>query len=381
MKMEEGRKNIGIVSFPVSRAGIIPLSNLIDILHTFPGTLHVVTGNASKFLVSTHEGVHVHLVNHKTGQNVFSRILNYALTQAKISCRMARLVRKLDLWFFFIGGESLILPALIARLSGKKVILAITGSATTTDLATGDSFGKMINTAFRKFVRACSIRIVVYSERLVGEFDLEKNRNKIQVAHEHFLDFDTFKIEKVLAERDNLIGYIGRLSQEKGVLNFVQAIPKVLEASENTRFVMIGQGPLRSEVNKLLKQHHLADKVNLSDWIPHDEIPKHINQLRLLVLPSHTEGLPNIILEAIACGTPILVTSVGSIPDLIKDEETGFILEDNTPESIARGILRALRHPKLDKVAANARQLVEQNYTFEAAIAGYRKVFDSLEAR
>jgi glycosyltransferase involved in cell wall biosynthesis len=83
-------------------------------------------------------------------------------------------------------------------------------------------------------------------------------------------------------------------------------------------------------------------------------------------------------LEAMACGTPILASPVGAIPDLIKDGETGFIMADNSPECIARNIIRALNHPYLEKIADNGRALVEKEFTFEKAVERYRELLNSL---
>jgi glycosyltransferase involved in cell wall biosynthesis len=108
--------------------------------------------------------------------------------------------------------------------------------------------------------------------------------------------------------------------------------------------------------------------------MPYDEIPKYLNELKLLVLPSYTEGLPNTMLEAMACGTPVLATAVGAVPDIIKDGETGFIMEDNSPDCIARNVLRALSHPNLEQIADNAHSLVEKEFTYEAAVRKYETV-------
>ncbi len=103
-----------------------------------------------------------------------------------------------------------------------------------------------------------------------------------------------------------------------------------------------------------------------------------MNELKLIILPSYTEGLPNIMLEAMACGTPVLATPVGSIPDVIKDGETGFIMKNNSPECIAENVIRALNYPNLEQISLNARILVEKEYTYEKAVEKYKKVLENI---
>jgi len=105
----------------------------------------------------------------------------------------------------------------------------------------------------------------------------------------------------------------------------------------------------------------LKDKVMFTGWVPHEELPKYLNDIKLYVLPSYSEGLPKATLEAMACGTPVLVTPVGGIPDVIKDGKTGFITEDNSSECIARNIIRALSHPNLDQSARMGQLLLKRN--------------------
>jgi Glycosyltransferase len=80
-----------------------------------------------------------------------------------------------------------------------------------------------------------------------------------------------------------------------------------------------------------------------------------------------------------ACGTPVAATLVGLVSNLVEDEFTGFILENNSPECIAFAITRALEYPKLDLISSNARELIEKEYTYDATIVRYRKLFEIIQ--
>ena len=266
---------------------------------------------------------------------------------------------------------------LTARLLRTKVVLALAGFPVKGSQVQKDPLSKPID-LLSEINLILSNRIVVYSERVIEERGLEKYKNKISIAHEHFLNFDKFKVKKQFAERKNTVGYVGSLYKLKGVLNFVQSISEILEKEEKTKFLIGGDGQLRDEIEKYLAHKNLNDKVTLAGWIPHDELPDYLNELKLLVLPSYTEGLPNVMLEAMACGTPVLATSVGAIPDVIKDGETGFIMENNSPECIAKNVIRALNHQDLEEIAENGRELVGKEYTYEAAVERYRKILEGI---
>ena len=79
-----------------------------------------------------------------------------------------------------------------------------------------------------------------------------------------------------------------------------------------------------------------------------------------------------------ACGTPVLATPAGSIPDVIKDGNTGFIMKDKSPECIAKNVMRALEHLELEKIVKNARELVGKEFTYEATLGRYRKIVEEL---
>ena len=143
-------------------------------------------------------------------------------------------------------------------------------------------------------------------------------------------------------------------------------------------FLLGGGGPLLDRVEKELTGLIGRDRARVLDWILHNELPGYLNQMKLLVLPSQYEGLPTIVLEAMACGTPVLAAAVGAVPDLITDGETGFIMENNSPDCIARNVIRALNHPALDQTSQNARAFVEREYSYGAMKEKWQKLLASL---
>ncbi len=376
MDREKRRRNIGIVTHAVSETGKVPLSNLAEVICAFSDDVHVITG---PLFTSSRQEIHSYGIEDKGGTNVITIILNYIKTQLRICYRLIKLRRDVDLWIMFLGGERFLLPILVAKLSGKTVIIVNAASGVKAAQVEGDPLWQIL--ALKLLRRATyhfSDRIILYSERMMEECGAERYRSKVSIATKHFLALDTFKIQTPLKRRDNLVGYIGSLSQRKGIPNLLRAITEVARRRNDINFLIGGKGPLRAEIREYLTGQNLDNRVRFIDWIPHEQLPKHLNQLKLLVLPSYAEGLPNIILEAMACGTPVLATAVDAIPDVIRDGETGFILEDNSPECIARNVIRVLDYPKLDGIVMRAHVLIEKEFTYEAAVEKYRSALSGL---
>ena len=369
------KPNIGIITFPISEAGNIPLSNLVDIVQPLSNDTYLITGNDGYTFFKDDRRIYTHGIRHERGKNVFTRILKYILAQLRISYQLAKVAKNVDLWIFFIGGQDLLFPMLTAKSLRKKVILAFAESSVLGLKSANDNLFKPVE-ILEIICRSLANRIIVYTPTLIEEWNLEKHKNKIYIAHEHFLNFDMLKIKKKLDERNNLVGYIGRLSEEKGVSNFVKAIPGMIKRKDDLEFLIGGDGQLQYGIEKYIGKENLDDKVKLAGWVPHDELSDYLNKLKLIVLPSYTEGLPNLMLEAMACGTPMLATPVGAIPDIIIDGETGFIMKNNSPECIAENVMRALEHPDLERIVENARVLVEREFTYEAAVEIYREILE-----
>ena len=352
----------------------------LQVLEPLAKELFFFTGNYPQNAIFSPK---IHLINikHSKNRSILIRATRFVISQLKLSYHLIKAANKIDV-VVLVGMASLLLPTLTARLLCKRTVYIDIGSITNTveqeykNMFLG--FGLIRTFGFlEKLQYIYSEQVVVYSPRCI-EPKFLKYKTKISAVPRQFLNFDKFAFQKQLKERDSVVGYIGRFEAEKGTLNFIDAIPLILRVMSNATFLVGGDGKLRGMMEDYLERENLNSKVELTGWISRDDLPKHLNELKMLVLPSYSEGLPNIMLEAMACGTPVVATTVGGIQDVIKDGETGFIMENNSPECIAENVIRALYHPDLENIAKNARALVEREFTYEAAVEKYRMILKEL---
>lgn len=362
------KNNIGVITPIAPKAGM--LSNLVKVTESIFNEVYLVAANVNP---EDYTKAHVYPINHNSETNIFSFVASHILLHINLTCQLVKLRKKADIWIFFLGGEVLLLPMLVSKLLNKKVVLLIGGNSLK-EIEMNRSPLLLFVRFLRESTLLISNKIIIYSENLIAEWGLEKHEKKISICHEHFLDFSNYKIQNKHGNRGNIIGFIGRMSTEKGALNFTKAIPNILEKKPDFKFLFVGDGQLKDEITTFLDENKLIDEVSLVGWVSQGSIPCYLNKLKLLIIPSYSEGLPNLILESMACGTPVLATSVGSIPSIVKDGETGFILENNSSNCIANSAINSLEHPDMDRIIDNARLLVENEFTYDVTVAHWKEI-------
>jgi glycosyltransferase involved in cell wall biosynthesis len=166
------------------------------------------------------------------------------------------------------------------------------------------------------------------------------------------------------------------MTRDKGIVDFVHAIPLAAKEASDLKFSIVGRGPLSDWVNEQCKRLSIERGIDitLTNWVTGASLADYYNELKLFVLPTQFDAFPTTILEAMACGTPVLATPVGAIPDAITNEVTGFLLESTAPERIAQRITTILSYGELEKVADNAEGLIRQKFTRAAATERYDKM-------
>ncbi len=379
--------NICIVTFPLlscSGSYYTIINNFLRILSPLVNEIFLITGNFSDNIGfdSKIKVLDIDISPQKEG-NIFYKTINQIIIQIKISLHLIRIRKRFDGPIFMLSG-TLLLPTITAKFLRKTSILTAVASDST-------NIRMIYKTApfYKRYYYYLSDRILelltfnaatyigVESPHVALFMDLPLTK-VIGNGHLFFIGGNFRQIHN-LANRPYRIGYIGRLSREKGVFNFVTALPDITLRSPDLCVTITGDGLLYSEIKTFLEQNALDKLVDFLGWIPHDYLPNYLNQLRLLVLPSYTEGLPNIMLEAMSCGTPVLATPVGAIPDIIIDGKTGFIMENNSPECIAENVIRALNFPDLEQIAENGRRFVEENFSFEKTMENWKGILQNIE--
>lgn len=372
--------NVGIITIPISKSGIVPLSNLITIISSFSKNIFLITGNEGYNFFRNDKRLKIMGFSHHYHEFFLKRIYYYLILQLKMSFYIFKTRKQIEFFIFFIGGHTLLIPTLIAHLFKKKVILLIAGSLVKTHASNNDpniTGLKILNF----FTCMFADKIIVYSERVISDYSLERWTRKIVIACEHFIDVERFKIKKAYFSRDCIVGYVGRFSEEKGIMNILHAVPDIIIDKPDVKFLFIGDGDLHNTVRNYIIDNNLSDTIILHGWISHDVLPDYLNQMKLLVIPSDTEGLPNVMLEAMACGTPVLATSVGGIPSIIKNGETGFILEKNSAVCITSTIIKILDNKNsanITHIISNALQLIQNEFQFQKRAEEFKNIFDAI---
>lgn len=138
---------------------------------------------------------------------------------------------------------------------------------------------------------------------------------------------------------------VGRLCEQKGQLLLVEAVSLLASKGLNFELVLAGDGEMRPEIEALIKQRKLQDKVVITGWISSDKVREEILASRALVLPSFAEGLPVVIMEAMALRRPVLTTYVAGIPELVLDKTCGWLFAAGDVQALADAIEQFLSTP------------------------------------
>jgi glycosyltransferase involved in cell wall biosynthesis len=174
-----------------------------------------------------------------------------------------------------------------------------------------------------------------------------------------------------------VLASIGRLSPEKGHADLIEAVGIAVKRGYKLSTVLVGDGPDRRKLLEMVRAKGLDAWVHLPGYGSQPE--RILEDVDLLVLPSHTEGLPNAALEALAMEVPVLATRVGGTPEVISDGETGRLVPPRSPIALADAIIEFLSNPApWRQMAQRGRLHVEANFDFRARTRKLEAIYAEL---
>ena len=199
------------------------------------------------------------------------------------------------------------------------------------------------------------------------------------VDTDFFRPLDVYKDETIFQ-----ILSVGYLIERKGFEYLIRAMPLVLEKHKQARLKIVGSGPLESKLKELIYELDLGDEVEIVNNVSDEELLMIYNSSDLFVLPSivdsqgNTEGLGVVLLEAMACGLPVIGSDVGGIPDIIEDNKTGIMISEKDISGISGAILKLIENENyLEKLSIQGYDIVRDRFSWKKISKLYLNVYET----
>ena len=174
-----------------------------------------------------------------------------------------------------------------------------------------------------------------------------------------------------------LVLFSGRMVPRKGVGHLLEAWKVVIRDHPEARLLLLGDGPLLGDLRSMAAGLGIGDTVNFKGRV--ENVPEFLRAGDLFVLPSLQEGMPNALLEAMACGLPAVATRIGGVTDIAAHEETAILVAQGSADSLADGLLRMLHDPSLrNRLAMAALETIKASYGLDSRCKKYEELYHSL---
>lgn len=232
-----------------------------------------------------------------------------------------------------------------AMLAARKAGLPLVAGARGSDLRVRDAISRALT---RPVVRSAQ-RLLVVSQDLgrvaVENYGADPGRiraipNGCDAAIFHPADRSQARSQLEMDADAEVVAYVGRLVPEKGLRELLEAYRALCAARPRLRLVLVGDGPMREEIAARMDADPSL-RVTLAGAQPPAEVARWMAACDLVTLPSYSEGHPNVLVEALACGRPVVATPVGGIPEVV-DRECGILVPARDAAALADGLARAL---------------------------------------
>jgi glycosyltransferase involved in cell wall biosynthesis len=171
--------------------------------------------------------------------------------------------------------------------------------------------------------------------------------------------------------------FVGRLDPQKGPFVLMAAARELLPRHGDLQVLLVGDGPLGENLRKWIAKENFSDRIHLTGR--RSDVPSLMRAAEIFVLPSLWEGLPNVVLEAMAAGIPVVASRVEGISDLVSDDQTGLVVPPNSAPDLVEAINRLLADPQhASQMGHRAQQIVRKEFAWGTVVESYSAFYADL---
>jgi len=263
----------------------------------------------------------------------------------------------------------------ISRLRHQPLVTTL-HVADTSNLESGRMLAKAYDMSIGRLILEASRHVVAVSNAVM-KYAMELGVNPLRLSViPNAVDLNEFS-PKGNTRNIVRVGFVGRLISNKGPQYYLEAAAQVLKLHPETEFSLIGDGPMRKQLEERVAELQLTNCFQFLGNVP--SVSDFLNECDVFVRPSLTEGMPLTVLEAMACGVPVIASRVGGTPELITDGENGFLIDPKSVSQLRDCLLRLIKDEKLRRrVGSKGRAYVEEHHSWREVAARMSTLYEQI---
>ena len=289
--------------------------------------------------------------------------------------KMFLIIKKLKPDIIHVQGFYMTIPAVLAKkLLNIPYVIYGRGS----DVYTSWPYKRIIS---RLGVNNTEI-LIALTESMKKE--MQKSYNKQIEVIPNGIDTEKFDLDKYesreklgLDHEQKIILFIGRLEYVKGLKYLINAMNILKNNKKNLKLIVIGDGSESDNLKSQVKKLKLEDIITFKGKLPNENIPIYLASSNLFILPSLSEGFPNVLLETMATGLPIITTKIGGLPEIVENTINGFLVAPRSPEELVDKIDLILNNENLAKKISVANKEKSKSYNWNNIVELLEKIYNS----
>ncbi len=277
------------------------------------------------------------------------------------------------------GYKGYIFSAILKRISNSFIIVSTKHISTDSSsrIQIYDYLGDTSLKFFDWIIAVSDFTKESLVERHIPADKIEVIHNGVDIPINGREAGDRLRSELKLGPDSKLIGFIGRLTPQKGISYLLEAARIVSAETKDIYFVLIGDGELREDTESFISSNNLEERVLTLGW--RKDATELLRDIDILLLPSLFEGTPMIMLESMALGVPVVGSAVGGISEVIEDRESGLLIKPCDPDAIVSSIHELLENRELaEKISRNSIEEIKTRYSSEHMTEMYNETYTRL---